>query len=283
MREACAAGVCPVSALGLDGPAREWLERVCPVARSVLIWLFPYFAGERPGNLSLYARGCDYHAVVREALAPVAERLRARYPGNCFTVLVDDSPLPEVRAAALAGLGAIGQNGLLIHERYGSYVFIGTIVTDLDIPAVPEEPRPCLRCGACRRACPGGAIGESGVAPSRCLSSLTQRGGEVSDEETGLLRRHPLIWGCDACQTACPMNRRAAHTETKAFCEDLICALGEEELEGLTRRAFLQKYPERAFTWRGPAPLRRNLSLKREEGPQGSCGIPKNCLNGEFP
>lgn len=274
MRAYCAAGACPVSALGLSGPAREWLERLCPGARTALVYLFPYFAGERPGNLSLYARGRDYHAVVREALAPVAERLRARYPERRFAVAADDSPIPEVRAAALAGLGRLGENGLLIHEKYGSYLFIGEILTDLPVPAEPAEPRPCLRCGACRRACPGGALGENGVDPARCLSALTQRGGEVSPEEAERLRRSPLIWGCDVCQTVCPLNRGAARTETPAFREGLADSLALDELDGLTRREFLAKYPERAFTWRGPAPLRRNLRLKTETP------APENAPNG---
>ncbi len=263
MQEFCAAGVCPVSALGLGAHEREWLGRLCPDAQSVLVYLFPYFAGRRPGNLSLYARGRDYHAVIRDALTPVADRLCERHPAHRFAVLADDSPLPEVRAAVLAGLGAAGQNGLLIHETYGSYVVIGTIASSLPIPAAQQLPRACLGCGACVRACPARAIGAAGVDPARCLSALTQRGGDVSAEEAALLRQHPLAWGCDACQTACPMNRDVPLTETPAFRENLIDSLDADALDGLTRRAFLEKYPGRAFTWRGPAPLRRNLALQR--------------------
>ena len=145
MQEFCAAGVCPVSALGLGAHEREWLGRLCPDAQSVLVYLFPYFAGSRPGNLSLYARGRDYHAVIRDALTPVADRLCERHPAHRFAVLADDSPLPEVRAAVLAGLGAAGQNGLLIHETYGSYVVIGTIAASLGRQA--STPR-----AACRRS-----------------------------------------------------------------------------------------------------------------------------------
>lgn len=279
MREFCAAGVCPVSALRMDEPSRAWLERLCPGAQSVLVFLFPYFAGEQPGNLSLYARGRDYHVVLRQALTPVAERFCILYPDYRFTVAVDDSPIPEVAAAVRAGLGAAGENGLLIHETYGSYVFIGTIVTDRSFPVEPREPRPCLRCGACRRACPGGVVGAPGGKVSRCLSALTQRGGELSVEEAKQLRRHPLIWGCDICQTVCPMNRNAVQTFLPDFREQCIASLALPDLEGLTRRGFLEKYPERAFTWRGPAPLRRNLLLRQQPGFPGS--FPENCPNGE--
>lgn len=261
----CAAGACPVSALALGENAQDWLDRLCPDARTVLLALFPYFAGERPGNLSLYARGRDYHAVIRDALSPVSDELAAAYPANRFVILADDSPIPEVRAAALAGLGMLGENGLLLHETYGSYVFIGTIVTDLALGVECAAIRPCLQCGACRRACPGGAIDGGGVHPERCLSALTQRGGAVTGGEAEALRAHALIWGCDRCQTVCPLNRGVPLTDSPAFREDLIDFLTPDALDGLTRRAFSEKYPDRAFTWKGPAPLRRNLDLKTEK------------------
>ncbi len=267
MEGVCAAGACPIDALRLDPHARGWLDKLCPKARTALVFLFPYYAGERSGNLSLYARGRDYHTVIRDALSPVAEDLRAWYPNNTFAVLADDSPLPEVRAAALAGLGMAGENGLLIHKDYGSYVFIGTIVTDRPCPVEPQEPRPCRKCGACRKACPSAALGEGGVDASRCLSALTQRNGALSPEEAEQLRRHPLIWGCDLCQHACPMNRDVMQTEILAFRDGLIDALTLDGLDGLTRRLFLERYPDRAFTWRGPAPLRRNLELKQGSRP----------------
>ncbi len=262
MNDFCAAGICPVSALRLDRDAGAWLARLCPGVATVMVYAFPYFAGNRPGNLSLYARGRDYHAVIYDALSPVAGALQAAHPGHCFRVLVDDSPLPEVRAAALAGLGAVGENGLLFHPKYGSYVFIGTIVTDLALADGVQEPRPCLHCGRCRRACPAGAIGSGGVDASRCLSALTQRGGGVTEEEAGRLRLHPLVWGCDLCQQVCPMNREKAWSENPAFRENLVDSLRLESRAGLTPRTFLEKYPERDFTWRGPAPLRRNLIIK---------------------
>ncbi len=266
MNDYCASGICPVDVLNLNAASREWLDRLCPQARSVVVYLFPYFAGERPGNLSLYARGRDYHAVIRDALAPEADAFRAAHPDNKFIILTDDSPIPEVYAAAAAGLGSRGENGLLIHPVYGSYVFIGTIVSDCPFPAETQAPSPCLRCGKCRSACPAGAISEKGINASRCLSALTQRGGELTTEEAEQLRRHPLIWGCDCCQQVCPMNRDIPLSENPVFRESLIDTLTPEALEGLTRRAFSQKYPDRAFTWRGPAPLRRNLALSTPAG-----------------
>lgn len=276
-----AAGVCELCQLmpALDEAKLARIDRLVPGAASVFVVLFPYFAGDTPGNLSLYARGRDYHAVIRDTLAPFAVRLTAET--GCRAVpLADDSPLPEVRAARLAGVGQIGENGLIFDPDYGSWVFIGTILTDLPFspapavhrrraPTPPPEPSDrvlrCNHCGACRRVCPLGALDKEGcVDEQRCLSALTQQGGELSAEAADAVRRHPLIWGCDLCQRICPLNRHVPETDNPAFRDDLIASLSAAELDGLTRRQFAEAYPDRAFTWRGPAPLRRNLKRKEE-------------------
>lgn len=256
-------GVCAFDTLRarMDADQLRGLFRLIDQPRSVLVALFPYRTDAAPGNLSLYARGRDYHAVIGEALGAAAQDFQSAYPDHHFIVLTDDSPLPEVYAAACAGLGCIGDNGLLIHPEYGSYVFIGTIVTDLSVPTTEQPPTGCLHCGACQRACP------VDLDKDRCLSALTQQGGTLTDEQAALLRAHPLVWGCDTCQLVCPMNRDAKQTDTPAFRENLIDSLTLDDVDGLTRRQFGAKYPDRAFTWRGPAPLRRNLTLKQGENP----------------
>ena len=94
--------------------ARAEAERLCPRPRTVLAAAFPYYAGDRPGNLSLYARGADYHAVVTGRLNTVCEVLREKYPEDTFYPSADSSPLPEREAAWLAGIGLRGENGLPI-------------------------------------------------------------------------------------------------------------------------------------------------------------------------
>lgn len=259
----CACSVCAMGTLlpHMDDKQELGLSRLIDAPRTVLVALFPYLTDAPSGNLSLYARGRDYHAVIADRLGAVADELRREYPENHFVVLADDSPLPEVYAAACAGLGCIGDNGLLIHPDYGSYVFIGTIVTDLDLPVTEQPPTGCLHCGACRRACP------IDLEKSRCLSALTQQGGTLTEEQAALVREHPLVWGCDTCQLVCPMNRQAKPTDIADFQDDRIHRLTLADVDGLTRRQFNQKYPDRAFTWRGPAPLQRNLTLKEGDTP----------------
>ena len=240
-------------------------EALCPRPRTVLAAAFPYYAGDRPGNLSLYARGADYHAVVTGRLNTVCELLREKYPEDTFYPSADSSPLPEREAAWLAGIGLRGENGLLILPPYGTYVFLGTILTGADLPVPERPPAPaCPGCGACRRACPSGALGEGGVDPSRCLSELTQKKGVLTGEEEARLKAHPLVWGCDFCQKACPFNADPAPSPLPEFAENLVDGLTAGDLAGLTNRAFREKYGDRAFAWRGPGPLRRNLALRGE-------------------
>ena len=246
--------------------AREKARALCPGASAVLVAAFPYYAGEGEGNLSLYARGEDYHRVLGRRLNTVCTFLVEQYPSYRFIPGADSSPLPEREAAWAAGIGLRGKNGLVILPPYGSYLFLGTILTDcpLEVEARPAAPD-CLSCGACAAACPTGALGPDGrVEVSRCLSDLTQRKGAVTAEEGALLRSHGLIWGCDRCQTVCPYNRAAALTPLPEFREGLLPALTSADLAGLTGRSFQAKYGGRAFAWRGPGPLRRNLALKEE-------------------
>ncbi|MEG2119321.1 MAG: DUF1730 domain-containing protein [Pseudoflavonifractor sp.] len=135
--------------------ARVRAERDCPNPAAVLVAAFPYFTGETAGNLSVYARGEDYHRVLVRRLNTVCTILSESYPLYRFFAAADSSPLPEREAAWLCGLGLRGRNGLVILPPYGSYLFLGTILTDcpLDLP----EPLPapdCLRCGKCVSACP---------------------------------------------------------------------------------------------------------------------------------
>ena len=203
--------------------------------------------------------------MVTRRLNTVCDALRRKYPEESFAPAADNSPLPEREAAWLAGIGLRGKNGLLILPPYGTYVFLGTILTGaaLDVPERPAAPD-CPGCGACRAACPAGALGEGGPDVSRCLSELTQKKGALTEEEAARLRVHPLIWGCDFCQRACPYNAAPARSPLPEFSTSLVDALENSDLEGLTNRTFRDKYGGRAFAWRGPGPLRRNLGLKEE-------------------
>lgn len=249
----------PVSGCCPFAPLRPFLircraaKRLPEAAESVLVALFPYAMAENAyqgGNLSRYASVGDYHDIVPRYLEQAAGRLRQAFPQEQFEVFADNSPIPEVRAAALAGLGCIGKNGLLIHEAYGSWVFIGEIVTTLALPMPQQKIRPCSGCGRCLRACPTRAISPSGPDRTKCLSALTQQKGALTDGETERICRSGCAWGCDICQAVCPMNAHAAVAPLPEFAATFQPkAVQNGSLEG------------RAYGWRGRAVMERNLRL----------------------
>ncbi len=225
--------------------------------RSVLLFLIPYYAGETK-NLSLYAAAKDYHLYMRALAERLICGIREKYPEASAKGFADHSPIDERTAAARAGLGILGENGLLIHEKYGSFVFIGEIITDLAPEKLFARPmqreQGCEKCGICRSLCPTGILrGESDA----CLSAITQRKGELSEWEIGLMRKYNTVWGCDECQRACPHNLSPVPSPIPFFHEARIPHLSRELLDEMGKDAFA----ERAFAWRGRKTIERNLDL----------------------
>ena len=225
--------------------------------RSVLVFLIPYYGGETV-NLSRYAAAKDYHLLIKKLSGRLIERLERIYPDAGFCAFGDHSPIDERGAALAAGLGILGDNGLIINEKYGSYVFIADIVTDIapeEIGAVPPKRTvKCEGCGACRAACPGGILSDSNGV---CLSAITQKKGELSDGEKELIRRTGYAWGCDLCQTVCPHNAAPRLSPIPFFHEDRIERLDSPTLDGMSD----EEFTKRAFAWRGRNTVNRNLKL----------------------
>ena len=220
-------------------------------AKTVISVLFPYYLGEEyyhAANVSRYAVSEDYHIVAGALLNEAAARLRERYPENVFEAFIDNSPLPEVRCAVNAGLGCLGKNALFINERYGSWVFLGEIVTDRRFPATGGGTALCEGCDRCVKACPMGAITERGVEREKCLSFLSQKKGDLPERIREKLKETGCAWGCDICQKVCPHNAAAALTPIARFFETAAPHVAEgAPVEG------------RAFAWRGKDVIERNL------------------------
>lgn len=228
--------------------------------KSVIVRAFGYAVGDFPRrNLSLYAMLPDYHEVVLSLLQKDCDALQEKFPGHCFVPFCDASPIDEVQAAVCAGLGSLGKNGLLLQKDYGSLCFLGEIVTDLALSPGKAEP-PCCGCGACIAACPTGALTAQGLDKTRCLSHLTQKKGALTEEETALIRSGALVWGCDRCTLACPLNRHAKKTSIEAFLRDVKPVLTPDNLDRMMKN--------RAFAWRGRAVLERNLAILTAENTQ---------------
>ena len=226
--------------------------------RSAFCFVLPYFAGAGQGRISLYARGEDYHRVAARVTQAFEQELRKQHPHMQAKAFCDSCPFDERKLALSAGLGVRGLNGLLLHPRYGSYVFLAELLTDLSCSALPAEESFCERCGNCLRACPTQALGENGTDTERCLSALTQKKGSLSPQQEDQIRQGGMVWGCDRCQLTCPHNQKALHTPLTCFSEDLLCDLSDLPQ---TNGEFQRQYAGRAFTWRGKAPLERNMKI----------------------
>ncbi len=229
-----------------------------PFAKSIIVCLFNYCSGEK-SVISEYALGEDYHIVIKNRLLPVLEMLKNNgYQAECFT---DNSPFSERHLAYLAGLGFFGMNGMLINNEFGSKVFIAGIVTDCEL----EEDSPidndiCMQCRRCIKACPGGAIGENfKFDENRCVSFLTQKKGELSEEEENIIKKSGYIWGCDICQNVCPYNYSQKHTNIHEFMQkdnDF-----ENITKGMSNTQFKKLFGDKAYSWRGKSVLIRNMKI----------------------
>lgn len=189
-----------------------------PWAQSIVAILVPY-ASERPHapsealshHVARYALGDDYHEVLDRILSKFEARLAQVAPGSKTWRYVDTGPLSDRAAAAQAGLGWIGRNGMLIDEQHGSYFFIGTLLTSLENDITAELVAD--RCGTCTRcvdACPTDAIlPNRTVAAGDCISYGTiEHRGDLPASVGGHLAGN--AFGCDICQEVCPWNQAPA-------------------------------------------------------------------------
>jgi epoxyqueuosine reductase len=222
--------------------------------------------GTPRGWISRYAWGDDYHEVMWSRLNALEAELRARFPGPFSSrAYADTGPIPERVLAKHAGLGWLGKNTLLLNKDLGSWLFLGVILTSLDIvPAMASSnPAPPNLCGSCRKcldACPTGALVEPFVMDARrCISYLTieLRGSIPEEFREGIGWQ---VYGCDICQDVCPYNRKAPVTGLEEFQprqtgpEESLLLPKLEWLAGLSetqfRRSFRASSMKRA-KWQG--------------------------------
>ena len=218
--------------------------RLLPGVRSVVAVALAYHAGGAPGapegagEIARYARGRDYHGVMKRRLGAMAAELAAADPGARTLPTSDVAPVMEKAWAQRAGIGWIGKNGCLLTPEHGSWVVLGTVLVDRELEPDAPHPDRCGSCEACLPACPTGAIPEPGVVDARrCISFWTiERRGPIPGEIAGRLGR--WVFGCDACQTVCPWNdaaRRGSDPELlprpgrEALALDDLLALSEDE------------------------------------------------------
>jgi epoxyqueuosine reductase len=169
--------------------------------------------------VSIYARGRDYHKVLRNRLAQLAERIRAAIGDYGYRVFTDSAPVMELPLAQKAGLGWRGKHTLLLSREAGSTFFIGEILVDLPLPVDAPTDAHCGQCSACIDVCPTAAIlGPGRLDARRCISYLTiELKGSIPEEFRPLIGNR--IYGCDDCQLACPWNKFAQRAALPDFDE----------------------------------------------------------------
>ena len=231
---------------------------------TVIMMLLPYRSELLPKNLSVYASVADYHRYVQLLSERVKKYIKNLHPSALFEVFADHSPINEVHGACISGLGFIGDNGLLINEKYSSFVFLCEFITDLSADELGLELvqdvkiKRCLGCKACMRACPSNCMDEGDPRPkTECLSAITQKKGELSPSEIELIKKHGSVWGCDICQNVCPYTKNASFTPIEFFRQGVITELTAELVEKMSEQELLC----RPFAWRGRQVILRNLYL----------------------
>ena len=229
-------------------------QALLPGARSIVCLALNYFpqevaneegnagSGER-GKIARYARGKDYHRLMKRRMRKLTLELEERL-GQQFSArwYVDDGPTLDRAAAARAGLGWFGKNSNVLTPELGSWVFLGQIITDLELEPDPPLKKSCGDCVRCIEACPTGAI----IAPyvidnSKCISYLTiENRGPIPVE----LRPQMLDWvfGCDICQEVCPVNRKEEPTGEPAFSRRDMAAVDLVEILGLSEQGFRERF-----------------------------------------
>ena len=206
------------------------------------------------GKIARYARGDDYHVVMKKRLHRLADELAEQFPDEVFRVCVDTAPVLEREHAQRAGLGAIGKHTLLIEQGVGSYLLLGEIITTLELTPTPstENVDPCGSCTQCIDACPTDAITPWSVDATRCISYLTIEHRTAIDQQYHEAMGD-WIFGCDICQEVCPHNQpteRSSGASTNAAYAprndhfDLLDVLGWDEQA--RREAFTKSSMKRA-------------------------------------
>ena len=251
----------------LDRGRAERLDpaRLLPGCRSVVAVAMSYNPGSSSDEdwnpVSRYARGRDYHDVIRPRLVELAEFIRSAAGGRIASrAAVDTSAVLERDLAARAGLGWIGKNTNLLTPSLGSYFFIGIVLTTVELPFDQAEPDRCGTCTACLDACPTRAF----VAPyvldaRRCISYLTiEHRGDIADELAGQIGE--WLFGCDVCQEVCPWNRKAEPGHEPALGPSGSLGALETLLE-LDPQAFRARFRGSAITRTRRAGLLRNAAI----------------------
>ncbi|MEM8502617.1 MAG: tRNA epoxyqueuosine(34) reductase QueG [Cyanobacteria bacterium P01_D01_bin.1] len=259
----------------MQNPKRQNVRALMPEAASIICVALNYYTDhQRPtgpeyAKIARYGWGRDYHRVMTKKLKQLLAWLRAQSPHIVARFYTDTGPMQDKFWAQQAGIGWNAKNGNVISREYGSWIFLGEIITNLDL--TPDRPH-TAHCGSCNRcldACPTEAIREPGVVDAnRCIAYHTIENRE--EQLPDVIAPHLQNWvaGCDICQDVCPWNQRFAKAtdieEFQPYPGNVNPTL--RELAHITDAEWQQRFPASALRRIKPDMLRRNASVSIMEG-----------------
>lgn len=262
-------------------PLRETINAVLPGARSAVCVAVNYYhpvertqreadGRDSRGVFSIYAQNEDYHTVLGDMLRRFETRVHERYPDDETARCVDTKPVSDRTLALRSGIGWLGKNTAVITPEFGSWVFLGALLTTLNLaPGTPMETL-CAGCSRCIDACPTGALDTPFVLDAKkCISYLTiEKRGKIDPDLAG--RIGVDVYGCDTCQSVCPYNSvasqsRVFHRSERSPLVDMTLAqlkkISDGEFRALTRNSAIRRCRAEG--------LRRNVRIVQDNLTRG--------------
>ncbi|WP_462408847.1 tRNA epoxyqueuosine(34) reductase QueG [Neobacillus sp. Marseille-QA0830] len=217
--------------------------------------------GERRGIFSRASWGLDYHHILKDRLEKLESFIQSKVPDAKIKSMVDTGELSDRAVAERAGIGWSGKNCAVITPEFGSYVYLGEMITNL--PLEPDDPieDQCGSCTKCLDACPTGALVQGGqINAKRCISFLTQTKEMIPEEFRDKIGNR--IYGCDSCQTACPHNKgKNFHFHEEMEPDPELAKPLLRPILSLSNREFKKQFGTVAGSWRGKRPIQRNAII----------------------
>jgi len=245
--------------------------RTLPGAQSIICTATSYLCDAAPhdpnagglrGAISSHAWGYDYHRTIGMRLRRLAQFIADEFDGAESVPCVDTGPLLDRAAAVRAGIGWFGKSGNVLTKEFGSYVLLGELITTLRLePDTPLRTN-CGTCSQCLPSCPTNAIHENGAVDSRrCISDLTQSKRPIPRELRAAIGNR--LWGCDSCQTSCPVNMQKAGSGVPAFRPQphIGTSMDLPSVLRMTKSEFRAWFGQTSMAWRGKAVLQRNAAV----------------------
>ncbi|MBE2978254.1 tRNA epoxyqueuosine(34) reductase QueG [Priestia megaterium] len=216
---------------------------------------------DRRGIFCRASWGQDYHTVLRDRLQKLETFIKEKVPAAILQSMVDTGELSDRAVAERAGIGWSGKNCAIITPEFGSYVYLGEMITDIPFP--PDKPIEdgCGTCNKCVDACPTGALVTGGQLNSqRCIAFLTQTKGFLAEEFRSKLGNR--LYGCDTCQTVCPENKgKDFHFHPEMEPDPELAKPKLKPLLTMSNREFKEKFGHVSGSWRGKKPIQRNAII----------------------